>query len=415
MRPINMADFQTVGATPFDGWSRFQIRLFAQSLSGAGIAADKEAILAASLAQMDSIAELERDVASQTSKWLGDPAPRSFEVVGNYVTASYESAVSAAGVINQVNGLSDTATRTNEQFRDCSVRDTDSGGVGGELAAQLRSIYTSPVQADASTLPLGDEVKKPTFDGDTGTSGPQGPAPISAPGGSASGGTPASGPSSGGAGTDTAASTPSDPSADGVTADGVTADETNSAAGAPGAPSTSGTGQPPGTSPAWTPESAGSTDGIPAAGENGTVRTDRYDGGGSNLTPLFSPAASAAIGGGRSPGGGAGGLRAGGGPSPLGLRSEGSALRSATSTAAVSGPSASGARATSTPLGGTPGAAGGQRGAGDGRHRTPGYLVNRTNGEEIIGTNPLVGPGVIGEWRHETTADKPPRRDPRPN
>ncbi|CAM5408770.1 hypothetical protein TPAU25S_02836 [Tsukamurella paurometabola] len=80
--------------------------------------------------------------------------------------------------------------------------------------------------------------------------------------------------------------------------------------------------------------------------------------------------------------------------------------------AAVAGASTTGAR-PSTSVGGVPAGAGaGQRGQGDGRHRTPGYLIDRANGEEIIGGLPLVGPGVIGEWRSDGAAEVVRRPEP---
>lgn len=41
--------------------------------------------------------------------------------------------------------------------------------------------------------------------------------------------------------------------------------------------------------------------------------------------------------------------------------------------------------------------AAGRGGGGDDVHKTPGYLIDAVNGDELIGTLPLVAPPVLGE------------------
>ncbi|MDH6680604.1 hypothetical protein M2284_004833 [Rhodococcus sp. LBL1] len=102
-------------------------------------------------------------------------------------------------------------------------------------------------------------------------------------------------------------------------------------------------------------------------------------------------------GGGYSPGGflsgGLGGSSGGGG-----LGASGGAGAAATGTGGATGGAASAAGRPGAP-GGTgmmPGAGARGRGEDDNEHKTPGYLVNVDNGNELIGKLPLAAPPVIG-------------------
>lgn len=67
----------------------------------------------------------------------------------------------------------------------------------------------------------------------------------------------------------------------------------------------------------------------------------------------------------------------------------------------------------SGPMGGGPHGARGRD--NDGKHKTPSYLHTKENGKEIVGTLPLVGPPVIGDWAPPLPADDTagePKRKP---
>lgn len=399
-----MADFQEIGRTPFGQWSLTEIRAFAQALSGPGVAADGAAITAAAVSQMESIAELERDIATQTTKWTGDPAPRTFAVIDSYAVRSYESCRSTGRLVSNVSNLSTTATTTNARFQDIRREEASGGTAGAEIEAQLHSTYSTPVQNDAGVLPLGDEVKKVTFVPPVGKyenmhsepGGPGGTEPPSIGGGGAT-------ITDGSAGDGGAGTTPTNSTVPG--ADAETTDSTASKVGqeeapsnAASTPSTIGqqtpTGGGTGTGDSGGDSGAG-TDGLGDAARDSTDPTSRFDTTDDAIAPVGS-VLSPAIGTGSGARGGGTSVRGVGGgsvASPLGLRSESALGRAAAATTAVT-PS-SGARATSMPMGGAPGGAG-QRGK-DGRHRVPAYLIDRANGDEIVGERPLVAPPVIGQ------------------
>ncbi|WP_280760864.1 hypothetical protein [Prescottella agglutinans] len=107
--------------------------------------------------------------------------------------------------------------------------------------------------------------------------------------------------------------------------------------------------------------------------------------------------AGSGAGGGYSPGGFlSGGL--GGSSGGLGASGAGGAGAAATGTGGATGGAASAAGRPGAP-GGTgmmPGAGARGRGEDDNEHKTPGYLVNVDNGNELIGKLPLAAPPVIG-------------------
>lgn len=422
-----MEGFREVGETNFESFSGRMVREFARAVSGGGLAADAAEINRAGKTQAQSVAELERDVAVLTPRWSGEDATESYNVIRRFTAVSYQVGPEVTRTVRQLEDLSDAATKTNQRFSNiadggldqgesCDSTDRTNESIGASRARELRATYTVPVQGSASELPLPAKTVPVSFNG----GGPEGLSPRSAGGGlpDTSGGLGGSGGSSGagpGGG-------PSDTPAG--TGPGDDPDGDQLAAGGP-----EGTGTPQGTSfgtpsagTGSSPTSAGGAtepgSGLP--GDTGTGLTDpssttpsSYETDGAAATPLLTPAGGLS---GRTSGGGAGAVRTAGlgtSASPLGLRPDGAALRGGVAPAAAASASTTGARSSSMPMGGMgPGAAGGQRGQGDGRHRTPGYLIDRANGEELVGGLPLVGPGVIGEWRADGAKD--PVRRPEP-
>ncbi|MET4047463.1 MULTISPECIES: hypothetical protein [unclassified Rhodococcus (in: high G+C Gram-positive bacteria)] len=100
--------------------------------------------------------------------------------------------------------------------------------------------------------------------------------------------------------------------------------------------------------------------------------------------------------GGSGSGSGTGGLsRPGVGGSVLGAPGQGSTAAGGQGSAGGSGTAAG--RAGAPGMGGmSPGAGRGGPGGADDVHKTPGYLVDAVNGDELIGTLPLVVPPVLG-------------------
>lgn len=114
-----------------------------------------------------------------------------------------------------------------------------------------------------------------------------------------------------------------------------------------------------------------------------------------------TPGASG-VGYGAGSGGGAG-SGVGGGPGlsqPLsggGIHGGGVTPGPAGAGAGTSGAAAAGSRAGMPMAGMAPGAGARGQGGEDKEHKTPGYLINEDNGNELIGELPTVGPSVIGE------------------
>lgn len=99
-------------------------------------------------------------------------------------------------------------------------------------------------------------------------------------------------------------------------------------------------------------------------------------------------------------GGGLGGAGGGSGASVAELSRRMSAGVSATNpTPNSTTPVGAGqGRGGSSPMGGAPHAGGKGKAGEDTKHKTAHYLHTRDNGEEVVGSLPLVGPPVIGDW-----------------
>ncbi|WP_051159039.1 hypothetical protein [Tsukamurella sp. 1534] len=386
---------------------------------------------------------MERDIAAVEPRWTGDAAAASFTQARGFVFTSYPVAQEAARTSRQLAALSAAAGATTEKFsnlkdpgfeiRDLKFWDPHNDSVGGEVAAELRATYTVPVQSDASTMPLGQAVSKVPFSmPPPGVGGTEGGTTGVGVGGLGGG--------SGDTGTESGAGASGvGESGDGTSEDGTVGgiDDGTGAASGEGAAMTGaagpGTGQQSGGTPTsgigtGTNGAAGAGDLAGAAPDSSLTDAAQDDpatpgsgfGDQSTVAPLLSPAS--AVTGGRSGGsvgggfgGGAGGGLSGGGrsASPLGLRPDAAALRS-TATAAPGTGAGGGARPSSGGGYGAPGAGAGQRGQNDGRHRVPGYLIDKKNGEEIVGGLPLVGPGVIGQWKTDGAPEPPAKGGPRP-
>ncbi|GIZ99587.1 hypothetical protein TTY48_41990 [Tsukamurella sp. TY48] len=431
---MGMAGFRAIGETDFSRMSAGMIRAIARAMSGDGLDADGRSIGQAGVTHSQSVAELERDIATLTQRWTGEAGAGVLAHVSRFARQSYLVDWEVAQTSRQLGALAKAARDTNTRFsdladpgielRDLKFWDPYNDSAGAKVASEIRATYTVPLQKDGSTMPLGPVVTKITIDLEPGLGGPGG-----SDNGGASGSSPGAmgspTPRGGGESGDGQLGTPQEsgpgtsPVNDKPTADqNALGSSSDSTGGGPGSGQQSGVGAPSGTG-TGADGTAGGT-GLPDGTDGALTDTEPYDTSGQ-VSPLLSPAGVTPSGSTAGRGGlGTSGLRGGGGTtaSPLGLRPDGASLRG-TAPAAVAGASATTGARSSMPLGGVPaGAAGGQRGQGDGRHRTPGYLIDRANGEELVGGLPLVGPGVIGEWRADKApeAPRPPvRGEPRRN
>nr|WP_231855538.1 hypothetical protein [Tsukamurella pseudospumae] len=432
---MNMEGFRDIGSTPFEEMAASEIRTIARKLSGGGIAADARAIGQAGGTHAQSVAELERDVAALVPRWKGEAADAGFQQVGRFAAASYLVDKEIAGTARQLTGLSSAATATTARFSDLAdpgsaarAGGATKSGVGAAVAAELRATYTTPVQADAASMPLGAEVTRIGFGRDAERRGDRSPSVEAPPAGAdtpsvgsgAGGGTGEGDGTTGGGGAPSG--TGNESTGTGAGPVGTDTADTGSAAEGTGQGGDTGAGTGAGGT-GGAGSGAGAGTGTPTAADpvgTGTdplaadpAATDPAEERGSGLlTPAatvpFTPASRTAVGGvgTRTPD-----LTRS--ASPLGLRQDASALRSATTTtAAGTGAPITGARPASGPYGMPPAGGGGQRGQGDGRHRVPAYLIDRRNGEELVGDMPLVGPGVIGQWRSDGAPE--PARPPAP-
>ncbi len=441
-----MVDFQDIGQTQWERYSTAEVRSFARGLSGEGIAADARAIGSAGNKHADSLAELQRDSTTVSERWRGEAKDESYAQMGGFVARAYTNAVEFQKLVRNVDALSGTAAETNLAFSD--LPDPPSSGVTGTIGSTYRSAvgeavkrtYSSPVRTSASSLPLGAARGGVVFDhiGPANDKGDNSAATAPAEPDAV---TPAAGTGGGGGGAPSDSTTETSPTGPATTiavadqGDPATA-ETDTAtrgtgaeqAGAQqsgagtGGASTGGTG----TGETGAGEVPGTGDGTdPGLDEAGQDPAADPEAPSSLLSPAaavpLTPTArtgtglSGITGGGRADVGRADVGRA---ASPLGLRQDAAAVRAAAAPVGAGG-SGTGARPDSGPYGMPAAGAGGQRGQGDGRHRVPAYLIDRRNGEELVGDMPLVGPGVIGQWNTDAAdaprAPAPPARgEPRP-
>jgi hypothetical protein len=162
----------------------------------------------------------------------------------------------------------------------------------------------------------------------------------------------------------------------------------------------------------WAPETAspGQTGTSPASagGPNGAGGSAAGNpGAGSVVGGAGSPARSATGRSGSGFGGGGGGFGSGSGSGGLGGRSgsmpgtPGYAGGGSGAGSGAGSPGAGGIGRSGSPgmagMGMAPAAGRGGPGGDDDVHATPGYLIDAVNGDELIGTLPLVAPPVLGE------------------
>lgn len=424
MRPIDVTDFQDIGQTAWEGMAIAEVRHFARGLSGSGVAADARAIGSAGNAHADSLAELQRDTVILSTRWSGEAKDQSYVELGDFVRRAYTNAVALRRLVQNVDALSETASTTNELFSDLPDPPSGTGpwadsGYRNTVAEAMRSTYSAPVQTSASTLPLGTSRGSVGFDhigpGNTkrdytGSAAPE-EAPSVEPAGTGAGsGTGTTGAGTGAGTTDTGTGTGGSATTTDGTARGTTDPQTGAAASGTGAGSGAGTtGGGSGTGAATGTDTGPGTD----TGTDPLQDDAAYDPVASADDPsssLLSPSAAVPVTSAARTGAGISGL--GGGraevgrtASPLGLRQDAAVARSAAPQ--VGAGTSTGARPSSGPFGMPAAGAGGQRGQGDGRHRVPAYLIDRRNGEELVGGMPLVGPGVIGQWKSDGPPDAP--------
>lgn len=262
----------------------------------------------------------------------------------------------------------------------------------------MKTLYQPAIRDASDRIPVLPRALDPSNGGEASGSGSGHYVPYGGSSGStwSGGGTSSSGGSlpgpqaePGGQSGSTATTSPSTPQETATQAAGWTPTSGDSAFGAAPTTSAAGSGTGGGSTPGGGSTSGGgSMLGAPVGGRGGAAgpgdsRSNGRLGGGSGAGGM----------------GGTGGF----GTAPRG----GSALGGSTLGGAPSGgPNGTGGVAGATTSHGRPGAPGmgamapgaGRGGTdGDDVHKTPGYLVDAINGDELIGTLPLVAPPVLGE------------------
>ncbi|WP_454440015.1 hypothetical protein [Tsukamurella paurometabola] len=329
------------------------IREIVRAIAGDGVDADARAIGQAGASHAQSIAELERDVAAISPRWTGDAAVGIYSHLGRYARDSYQVDREARQTVTQLGVLGQAARRTNTRFRDLRepelrwrprniIKDGVMQRLGrdsvvAQATPEIRAIYTVPLQSDGSTMPLGTKVVPASIDlGDSaggiggGTSSGERPpeGSIPAPGSSAPGGGDESG--GGTAGTPAAeAGTDRGSRSTAAAQDETLAGSTDSGGSGPGGRPTGGAGAPSSTGTGI--DGGGFDDaGLPTSTDDPSTDPEPYESG-AGIAPLLSSAGSTSTGGAAGRGSlGGGGMRGGVGgttASPLGLRSDSTAVR----------------------------------------------------------------------------------------
>ena len=315
------------------------------------------------------------------------------KIFGDITSATSEVAPSVGALTSAQNVLevsqSQAQTIRNMQATLASPSNTNAYLVMTEAAKLMTDTYNHPMSAAASQVP-----SSPTSDLNPGGGG-------GGVGGTGGGGT--SGGGGGGGGTRMTSGNASDMGEYGGKTDpaGKPAGADNPA-GPGGGPSnpTGGTSSNDSSGPSNGARNASADEpggldrggrGMPDDQSNHTNTAGMMPGG------MPAGGSSGSPSGGRG-GGGIGGVGGAGGVSELSRRLSAS-VPSSTTPAGQAPVSAGGptSRNGMSP-GGAPHGAGRGRAGEDSRHKSAHYLHTRDNGEEIVGSLPLVGPPVIGDW-----------------
>jgi hypothetical protein len=345
--------------------------------------------------------------AAMTSGWSGPTADAVRGGVGNYVSSATALSTSMSLISNKLleahSGFTQTQSRMPPVVAPGSsmidallpipfaAKDAVSAREEQQEEARriMRSVYVPGVLQSDSQVPVLPAAHDPVADGG-GSSGGWGLGPSAGGGniGSTSGTTGADG---GDSAARTAATQAQAGSAEAAEAgrSGTAASEQPGSSGSGSLPPADNSGETRAAAATGPGASGGGTGSGVGAGPGGYGGTGP---GGSG----FAGSNGSGYGGGAGYGGSSG-VGSGYGGSVLGPPIGGGAGGGAGGTGGPGNAAAAAGRAGAHGMPGM-GAMGGARGAGDndGEHSTPGYLVDVSNGSELIGDLPLVAPPVLG-------------------
>ncbi len=434
-------DSTSIAGDPYDAMSHEEIYNKAQSLAPSDIesAANNWRMLGYSAA--DDTAEFAVRIADVIgTHWQGPAATAAGEGIVRYANAALELVMASHSlgekVLQSRDGVSDTRANVpapesftgfdsavdilTTRLRGLSFGSMKSRQHARDEAEELartvmKTLYDPVIRDAAAQIPVLPQALNPLNGGAGFQSPSSNPGWRGTPGDAAAyefsppGGGTAGGPSDSGSPADpTAGANPQTSSKEATATEtaGFTPTETT------GSPQTT-SGNPgtssPTTSTSSAPGAAGGAMAGPGTGSPGgsANRSGSRFGGGTGATGNSGGSGGGGGFGGAdgngAGGGGGGGGRFGGGSGSLGSPSTGGPSQGSGAGAgaggAPGGNSSSAAGRPGTPgMGGmAPGGGRGGGGGGDDVHNTPGYLIAAINGDELIGTLPLVAPPVLGE------------------
>ncbi|MCJ0892537.1 hypothetical protein [Rhodococcus sp. ARC_M5] len=352
--------------------------------------------------------------AAMTSGWSGPTADAVRGGVGNYVSSATALSTSMSLISNKLleahSGFTQTQSRMPPVVAAGSsimidallpvpfaAKEAVSAREEQQEEARriMRSVYVPGVLQSDSQVPVLPAAHNPVADGGVST-GSWGLGNSAGGGGGGIGST-----SPGGSGTEGGADSVAQTQAGGAEAAG--AGRTDSAASEQ--PGSGGSGSLPPADNSGETRAASAAPGSAGGGVSSGAGSGGYGGTGPGGSG-FGGSTGSGYGGGAGYGGGSGGgsgAWSGYGGSVLGSPIGGGTGGGGTASNGAGGPG--GAAAASAGRAGAHGMPGmgamggaGARGAGDndGEHATPGYLVDVSNGSELIGDLPLVAPPVLG-------------------
>ncbi|SEK69550.1 PPE domain-containing protein [Rhodococcus maanshanensis] len=406
----------------FDSMSHEAIKSAVDAMSADPIRASAEGWAKIGSSLGEGLAEFNQFISNEiTGKWEGVAADAAVAATAAYVADSDELAVAgrlvgtkvaeAATGISQVKATMPAVEATSALESLVNVALPSVGMVkqlvhGSDEARQqaiqiMKTVYMPVIQQADTNVPIfprpGDHTPPPHLTPDSTSGGPGigGPSGYNPSGYTGPGDAPVA-PTRQGVGNDPAAGSPgADPSDPNAGANPLSPD----GSGADGSNSPFAQTDP---SSAWTaPAAAGGADGTGSGPGTGTG-TGSGAGTGSGGHGAAGSASGLAAGGGSGASYGAGGgLGTAGG---LGGAGRGPGGGMGMPGAAGGAPGAGGAGGGAAGAAGRPGAMGGGMAPGGARangdddteHKTPSYLVNVDNGNELVGRLPKVAPPVIG-------------------